>query len=70
MVEFDGMRVRPVKFWREGREYEVRQVTMVFERKDGGRKYMCFAVNTGGMMAELRMDTQNFQFSIANLQPI
>ncbi|TSC84545.1 MAG: hypothetical protein G01um101416_1059 [Microgenomates group bacterium Gr01-1014_16] len=68
VVEFEGGKIRPVRFWRGTREYEVKGIPMVFERRDGGRKYMCFAVDTGAMMAELRLDLQNFQFSICKEQ--
>lgn len=68
LVEFEGGQVRPVRFWRGMREYEVKNIPMIFERQDGGRKYMCFAVDTGEMMAELRLDLQSFRFSICKEQ--
>lgn len=61
-VEFDGLRVRPIRFWHGVREYEVKQVTMRFERSDGGRRYLCFAVDTGGAVAELSMDREDFSW--------
>ncbi|HJZ05098.1 MAG TPA: hypothetical protein VJ327_04530 [Patescibacteria group bacterium] len=69
-VEFALGKVTPRWFGWRGREYQVKRVPMVFERKDGGRRYICFNVTTDGMIAELSLDTQNFQFSITNFQPI
>jgi hypothetical protein len=67
---FWGGKVYPLRFIWNGRRHEVKRVNLVFERRDGGRKYLCFAVDTGGMVAELVMDTQNFQFSIASVQAV
>ena len=68
IVEFSEGKVKPVRFWRGMREYEVKNVPMIFERSDGGRKYMCFAVDTGGMMAELAMDCQSYQWLVVSCQ--
>ena len=70
LVEFDGLQIRPVRFWQGIREYEVKRVTMRFERKNGGRRWLCFAVDTGGALAELRLDRENLQFSIYNFQSV
>ena len=70
IVRFGQGKVRPEVFWWNGREYKVKQIPLVFERKDGGRKYLCFSVDCGGMMAELQLDLQNFQFSIGQIRPI
>ncbi|MBI2587560.1 hypothetical protein HYW29_01990 [Candidatus Amesbacteria bacterium] len=69
VAEFEGGQVRPVKFWRGTREYKVKQVAMRFERRDGGRRYLCFSVGTGGMMAELVMDKEGMDWRIAKCEP-
>ena len=69
VVRFGGGKVKPEEFELNGRWYRVKQITLVWQKQDGQRKYMCFSVDTGGMLAELRMDLQNFQFSIFNFQP-
>ncbi len=69
VVRFSQGKVKPEVFWLNGREYRVRDITLVFERSNGGRKYLCFAVDTGGMMAELVMDKQNFSWRVARCQP-
>ncbi len=51
-----------------GRRHEVKRVNLVFERKNGGRKYLCFVVDTGGMVAELAFDRQDLGFSITNVE--
>lgn len=68
VAEFSGLKVRPVRFEWRSREYRVERVTVEFERKDGGRKYLCFGVDTGGMVAELRLDRQNLQFSLFGME--
>lgn len=66
---FWGSKIYPLRFVWNGRRHEVKRVNLVFERTDGGRKYVCFAVDTGGMVAELALDKQNLQFSITGVEP-
>lgn len=70
LVRFGEGKVIPVSFEWKNREYRVKSVPLIFERSDGGRKYLCFSVETGGMMVELRWDLQNFQFSITQTSPL
>jgi len=69
IVEFSEGKVKPVRFWRGMREYEVKNVPMIFERQDGGRRYMCFAVDTGGIMAELVMDKESLDWRMGKCEP-
>lgn len=64
-VGFWGTRVIPLRFVWNGRRYEVKRITMNFERRDGGRRYKCFAVDTGGMVAELRLDREELTWRLA-----
>lgn len=68
-MRFTGGKIQPEVFWLNGREYRVKSIALVFERSDGGRKYLCFAVDTGGMIAELVMDKVDFSWRVAKCQP-
>jgi hypothetical protein len=68
MVEFVGLQIRPVRFGWGKREYEVKNITMRYKRRDGGRDFMCFVVDTGGALAELRLDRESLQFSVFNFE--
>ncbi len=68
-VRFWGMKIIPIRFYRAGRRYEVKRVAMQFERKDGGKQFLCFAVDTGVNMAELLMDRQDLSWKIKEVLP-
>ena len=69
LVRFINGKVQPETFWLNGREYRVKSIALVFERSDGGKKYLCFSVDTGGMLAELVMDKADFSWRVAKCQP-
>lgn len=69
-VSFGDDRVSPTRFVWRNRNYEVRRVTMQYERKDGGKRFLCFAVDTGGMTAELVMDTTDFKWRVGRVESI
>lgn len=69
-VRFAEGGVCPLRFEWRGRGYEVRTVTMRFERKDGGRKFLCFAVEAGGMLAELVLDREGLTWSLGGTAPL
>jgi hypothetical protein len=69
-VSFWGEKIYPVRFMLNGRRYEIKRVVIRFERKDGGREFLCFGVDTGGAMAELRMDKRNFEWKIFSMESI
>ena len=64
-IYFMKNKLVPTRFLRAGRSYTVNRVTVTFERVDGGRKYVCFGVETGGAVAELRLDTKNLRMYLA-----
>lgn len=63
-VRFGYLKMLPVRFYWSGREYTVRRVTIQFERTDGGKKYLCFGVDVGGMVAELALDKQDLTWKL------
>ena len=69
-VIFENGKMVPVSFELNNREYEVKRIPIVFERIDGGRKYLCFGGDTGGALVELRLDRENLQFTVCNFQPV
>jgi hypothetical protein len=69
-VGFWGRRMTPLRFVWNGRRHEVKRVTMNFERTDGGKKYMCFAVDTGGMVAELVLDREDLIWKLQATETI
>lgn len=69
VVRFDQGKIKPEMFWWNGREYKVKQAPLVYERKDGGRRYLCFSVDTGGMMAELVMDRESLVWRVTRCVP-
>lgn len=68
-ASFWGARIFPLRFVWRGRRYEVKRVALRFERKDGGRKYLCFDVDTGGMVAELALDKENLDWRVTACEP-
>lgn len=68
-VDFVSGEVRPIQFVWRGRQYRVQRVPLVFSRTDAGRKYLCFSVDVGGMLAELVMDRQDLVWRISRLTP-
>ncbi|MEK9201146.1 MAG: hypothetical protein AAB909_04205 [Patescibacteria group bacterium] len=56
LAKFSYGRAWPEKFWWHGREYQVVTINLIFQRKDGGRKYTCFAVSTATLEVELDLD--------------
>lgn len=69
-VGFWGRRVTPLRFVWSGKRYEVKRITMNFERRDGQKKYSCFAVDTGGMMAELILDREELIWKLRATETI
>lgn len=63
-INFVRGKIIPVSFRWYGRDYEVARINLVFTRKDGDRKYLCFSVDTAGMCCELRLDTKDLKFFI------
>lgn len=68
-VSFWGRKVFPIRFVWRGRRHEIKRVTGKFERSDGGRRYLCFGVDTGGMVAELAMDKDDLSWRIYQCEP-
>ncbi len=68
-VSFWGAKIFPLRFVWNGRRHEVKRLALRFERKDGGRKYICFDVDTGGMMVELAMDKESLNWRVAACEP-
>ncbi len=66
-ADFKWGKVTPISFVWKGRKFEVGRVTITFERKDGGRKFICFGVETTGMMAELAWDIQAMKWLIVGV---
>lgn len=64
LAKFSYGKPWPQKFWWHGREHEIATINLVFQRKDGGRKYTCFSVSTLGLEAELRLDREDLVWSI------
>ena len=69
VVRFGGGKVKPEEFELNGRWYRVKQITLVWQKQDGQRKYMCFSVDTGGMLAELLWDRQSQDWRIGQCVP-
>jgi len=63
-VGFWGRKIWPMRFVWGGKRHEVRRVTIRFERRDGGRRYLCFGVETAGMVAELALDRDDLTWKL------
>lgn len=63
-VTFFKGKIVPVGFTWYGREYVIDHINLNFNRRDGDRKYLCFAVDTSGMSVELRLDLTDLKFFI------
>ncbi len=68
-VRFGGGVVLPIGFDWRGHSYSVSRVTMVFERQDGGRRYLCFVAEAGGMLVELVLDRESLGWRIGKCEP-
>jgi hypothetical protein len=68
-VSFWGRKVVPLRFVWEGRRHEVKRVTLKFERNDGGKEFLGFAVDTGTMLAELLLDKKDLVWRINKCEP-
>jgi hypothetical protein len=66
LVKFAYGKTTPVIFEWRGRRFTIQRISLIFDRNDGGRKFMCFAVDTGGMVAELTMDRTDFVWKITS----
>ena len=69
-VSFWGEKIYPTRFMFNGRRYEIKRITVRFERKDGGREFLCFGVETSGALAELRMDKSNFTWKLGSIESV
>ncbi len=63
LAKFEKGSVFPVKFFIGMREVEVQKINLVYQRKDGGKKFLCFAVSTLGFETELRFDRDNLTWT-------
>ncbi len=68
-ADFVSGKVRPVQFVWRGRQYKVVKVPLVYPRTDGGRKYLCFSVDVGGMLVELAWDLTALSWRIIKCLP-
>jgi len=68
-VGFWGRKVIPLRFIWGGRRHEVKRVTLKFERKDGGKVFLGFSVDTGTMLAELLLDKEDLVWRIGHCAP-
>lgn len=67
-ITFSKGKINPVSFRWYGRDYEVSNINLIFNRRDGTRKYLCFAIDTSGMSVELRLDTGDLHWWIEHEQ--
>lgn len=65
IVKFSNGKTVPIVFDWRGQRHNIKRISLVFDRADGGRRFLCFSVDTGGMIAELVMDRQDFVWRIA-----
>ncbi len=68
-VSFWGSRVVPTRFVWDGRRHDVKRINMKFERKNAGRRYLCFALDTGSMLVELAMDREDLSWRVTRCAP-
>lgn len=69
IMKFSAGGARPITFEWRGKEYQVQRVALMFDRENGGRRYTCFSVDTGGMVTELVMDRQDWSWRITKCAP-
>ncbi len=65
LVKFFEGKTTPTLFEWRGRSYQIKRISLIFDRSDGGKRFLCFAVDTGNMMAELAMNREDFAWKIA-----
>ena len=70
LVKFFDGKTTPTLFEWRGRSYQIKRISLIFDRSDGGKKFLCFAVDTGSMMAELAMDSFNLNWFIKSIETI
>lgn len=70
LVKFFEGKTTPTLFEWRGRSYQIKRISMTFDRSDGGKKFMCFAVDTGGMMAELALDRWDLTWTMKSIEAV
>jgi hypothetical protein len=68
-VQFIGSKVVPISFIENGREHLVRKIALQFWRRDGNRKYLCFALSTFGRDVELAWSLDDLVWQITGSAP-
>jgi hypothetical protein len=56
LVRFARGQMQILRFYWQGRTHEVVRTTIRLERKDGGREFWCFGVETQTLVAELALE--------------
>lgn len=68
-ADFASGKVQPIQFVWRGRQYKVLKIPLVYPRSDGGRQYLCFSADVGGMLVELAWDLKEFSWRIIKCLP-
>jgi hypothetical protein len=69
IVKCGSGKVVPTEFLWRGKTYLIKRVAMRFERRDGSKRYECFAIEAGGLVAELAMDCSDWDWRILKCEP-
>jgi len=69
LVKFFDGKTSPTLFEWRGRSYQIKRISLIFDRTDGGKRFLCFAVDTGGMMAELVFNRQDLNWTMTGCHP-
>lgn len=70
LARFSLGKMSVLRFWWRGRTYEVKRTTIKIERKDGGREFWCFGVETKTMVCELAMEKANLKWRLVGVAGI
>ncbi|HCJ52478.1 MAG: hypothetical protein A2898_04345 [Candidatus Kerfeldbacteria bacterium RIFCSPLOWO2_01_FULL_48_11] len=68
VVDFDGVKVRPLAFLRAGKRYDVERVNLVYRKRVGSRYVWCFAVSDGGNTYGLEYDPERLIWVLSEIQ--
>ena len=66
-VGFWGDKFMPIRFVWLGRRYEIKRISVIFQKKINNKSFLGFEVDTGLVTAELLLDKENLEWKIEDI---
>ena len=62
LVQFDGAKIKPLAFRRNGKLYKIKKLNMVYHLKEGDQTIFRFFVSDEANSYQLRFETETLQW--------